>query len=108
MSTHACGRCAAHVDDGFRFCPHCGHAQRTKVVEYFRGDRRLDDGALRVSVYLTEPQHVRLSIWRDGVAESALSLEPAEAARLARFLSTVVRQRTRPLLDAVRALLASV
>jgi hypothetical protein len=104
---HPCSRCNAGLDDAFRFCPHCGQAQRVKVVEHFRGDRRLDDGALRVSVYLTEPQHVRFSIWRDGVAEAALSLEPAEAARLSTYLSAVVRHRPRSLLAAARARLAS-
>jgi hypothetical protein len=103
-----CAECAAGIEDAFRFCPHCGRAQRTKVVEYFRGDQRLDDGNLRVSVYLTEPQHVRLSVWRDGTAQAALSLEPSEAARLAQFLEGVVRHRPRRLLDAARALLASV
>jgi hypothetical protein len=102
-----CSRCSAAVDETFRFCPHCGAALRAKVVEHFRGDRRLDDGALRVSVYLTEPQHVRFSIWRDGVAEAALSLEPAEAARLSAFLASIVRHRPRSLLAAARARLAS-
>ncbi len=96
-----CPRCSAHIEDGFRFCPGCGCRLRTKVVEYFRGDRRLDNGDLRVSVYLSEPQNVRLSIWRDEHAEAALSLDPAEAARLARFLRGVVHHRAS--MDTLRA-----
>ena len=83
MST--CAHCGTAIEETFRFCPGCGRALRTKVVEYFRGDRRLDDGDLRVSVYLTEPQHVRLSVWREEAAEAALSLEPAEAVEFPRF-----------------------
>jgi hypothetical protein len=102
-----CPACSAAIEDTFRFCPHCGRAQRTKVVEYFRGDRRLDDGNLRVSVYLTEPQHVRLSVWRDGAAEAALSLEPQEAARLASFLGSVTRHRPRSVLQTVQRAIQS-
>jgi hypothetical protein len=90
-----CGDCRAEIEASFRFCPHCGHAQRTKLVEWFRGDKRIDDGALRISVYLTEPQHVRVSIWKEGVAEAAMSLQPPEAERLASFLSSVVRRPAR-------------
>lgn len=88
-----CPSCATQVQHEFRFCPGCGRALRSKVVEYFRGDSRLDDGDLRVSVYLAEPQHVRLSVWRDDVAEAALSLDPVEAGRLATFLTAVARPR---------------
>ena len=91
-----CRECSAELDPTFRFCPHCGHAQRTKIVEWFRADPRIGDGgALRVSVYLTEPQHVRFSVWKDNVAQCALSLDPAEAARLAGFMSSVVRRPAR-------------
>jgi hypothetical protein len=98
-----CVRCGTAIEETFRFCPGCGCALRSKVVEYFRGDRRLDDGDLRVSVYLTEPQHVRLSVWRQGAAEAALSLDPTEAAGLAKFLTAVVRPRGRSLGAAARA-----
>lgn len=90
-----CPGCNANIVEWFRFCPSCGRALRTKLVEYFRGDQRLDDGDLRVSVYLAEPQHVRLSVWRNATAEAALSLDPAEAGRLGRFLQTVVKPRRR-------------
>lgn len=102
-----CRECATWIEDAFRFCPHCGHAQRTKVVEYFRGDTRLDDGNLRVSVYLTEPQHVRFSVWRDGVAEAALSLDPPEASRLGGFLQGVTRHRSKSIRDHVQRALGS-
>lgn len=98
-----CPACRTTIEDEFRFCPGCGRRLRTKVVEYFRGDRRLDDGDLRVSVYLTEPQNVRLSFWRDERAEAALSLDPAEAARLAGFLGAVVGQPRHSLGDSLRA-----
>ena len=88
-----CAQCSAELDRTFRFCPHCGHAQRTKIVEWFRADRRIGDGALRVSVYLAEPQHVRFSVWKDGIAQSAISLEPPEAARLGGFLRSVAVRR---------------
>jgi Ser/Thr protein kinase RdoA (MazF antagonist) len=87
-----CVECGRELEDDFRFCPGCGAAQRRKLVEYFRGDRRLDDGWLRASAYLVEPRHVRLSIWRNDRAEAVLSLDPAEAERLRRFL----RESTSP------------
>lgn len=86
-----CRSCGRAIEDDFRFCPGCGAPQRLKVVEHFLGDRRLDDGGLRVSLCLGEPQHVRLSIWHGDRAQAALSLEPAEATRLAAFL-----ERLRP------------
>jgi hypothetical protein len=83
------------VQDAFRFCPHCGMAQRTKIVEYFRGHPDVGDGGLRVSVYLTEPQHARLSVWHGEEAEAAISLDPHEAGRLAGFLLATLRRRQR-------------
>jgi hypothetical protein len=74
------------VQDEFRFCPHCGKSQRTKIVEYFRGHPDVGDGGLRVSVYVTEPKHARLSVWRGDEAQAAISLDPEETIRLARFL----------------------
>lgn len=104
----SCARCSREVADGFRFCPYCGVAQRSKVVEYFRGHRSLDGGDLRVSVYLGEPRHVRLSVWREDRAESATSLDPAEAHRLGRFLLDVTPRRDslRRRVDALRDLVA--
>ena len=83
------------MQDEFRFCPHCGKAQRTKIVEYFRGHPDVGDGGLRVSVYLTEPQHARLSVWHGEEAEAAISLDPHEAGRLAGFLHATLRRRHR-------------
>jgi hypothetical protein len=89
------------VQDDFRFCPHCGKAQRTKIVEYFRGHPDVGDGGLRVSVYLTEPQHARLSVWHGEEAEAAISLDPRESERLSRFLLSVAPHRQRSLVSRV-------
>ena len=91
------------MQDDFRFCPHCGKAQRTKIVEYFQGHPDVGDGGLRVSVYLTDPQHARLSVWRGDEAQAAISLDPDEAGRLARFLETAVSHRPRSLVSRVLA-----
>ncbi|HEY3577864.1 MAG TPA: hypothetical protein VGK68_07740 [Gaiellaceae bacterium] len=88
----SCRGCGGEVQDDFRFCPHCGKAQRTKIVEYFQGHPEVGDGGLRVSVYLTEPQHARLSVWRGDEVEAAISLDPHESGRLARFLLSVTKQ----------------
>ena len=90
---HRCRACGEGVQDEFRFCPHCGKAQRTKIVEYFTGHPDVGDGGLRVSVYLTEPRHARLSVWRGEEAQAAISLDPEEAERLARFLDTAGSRR---------------
>jgi hypothetical protein len=89
------------VQDEFRFCPHCGRAQRTKIVEYFRGHPDVGDGGLRVSVYLTEPRHSRVSVWRGDEAQAAISLEPGETRRLAHFLLAAARHRQRGLVSRV-------
>lgn len=89
------------MQDEFRFCPHCGKAQRTKIVEYFRGHPDVGDGGLRVSVYLTEPRHARLSVWRGDEAQAAISLDPEESARLARFLDTAGSRRHQSLISRV-------
>lgn len=90
-----CSDCGRGVADDFRFCPGCGAALRSKIVEYFRGEDEFGDGMLRVSVYLTRPQHVRLSIWKGEAAQAALSLNPAEADRLVDFVAglRVTRRR---------------
>jgi hypothetical protein len=90
-----CSACSGEVQDEFRFCPHCGKAQRTKIVEYFQGHPDVGDGGLRVSVYLTEPRHARLSVWRGEEAQAAISLDPHESGRLARFLLATSRRRQR-------------
>ena len=89
------------MQDEFRFCPHCGKAQRTKIVEYFRGHPDVGDGGLRVSVYLTEPRHARLSVWHGEEAQAAISLDPDESARLARFLDTAASHRHRSFVSRV-------
>lgn len=83
-----CSECGRSVEDDFRFCPACGAPLRSKIVEYFRGQEDLGDGGLRVSLYLTRPQHVRFSIWKGEAAQAALSLSPPEASRLASFLAS--------------------
>jgi hypothetical protein len=91
-----CRACGGGVEDEFRFCPHCGKSQRAKIVEYFRGHPDVGDGGLRVSLYLTEPRHARLSVWRGEEAQAAISLDPHETSRLARFLlATPRRERSR-------------
>ena len=87
--------------DEFRFCPHCGKPQRTKIVEYFQGHPEIGDGGLRASVYLTEPRHVRLSVWRGEEAQAAISLDPRESSRLARFLETATARGHRSLVSRV-------
>jgi len=89
------------VQDEFRFCPHCGKLQRTKIVEYFRGHPDVGDGGLRVSVYLSEPRHARLSVWHGQEAEAAISLDPEESGRLGRFLLAAARQRQAGLVSRV-------
>jgi hypothetical protein len=89
------------VQDEFRFCPHCGKSQRTKIVEYFRGHPDIGDGGLRVSLYLTEPRHARLSVWRGEEAQAAISLDPDESRRLGRFLLAAASHRPRSLVSRV-------
>ena len=88
-----CVQCSRDLAEEFRFCPHCGAAQRSKIVEYFRGHPELGDGGLRVSAYLTSPRHLRFSVWRHETAEAAISLDADEAHRLGRFLLSVTPRR---------------
>src|ERR1700745_144449 len=97
-----CSACRGEVQDEVRFCPHWGKSQGTKIVESFRGHPDVGDGGLRVSVYLTEPHHARLSVWHGEEAEAAISLDPDEARRLAPFLLATLR---RPRRSRVRELL---
>jgi len=90
---HGCVQCSSELAEEFRFCPHCGAVQRSKIVEYFRGHPEIDDGGLRVSAYLTSPRHLRMSIWRHEQAEAAISLDPDEAHRLGRFLLSITPRR---------------
>ena len=81
----------------FRYCPWCAAPQRLKLTELFCPHPAIPDGEgrlLRVSRYLgdrEEERHVRLSVWEDlgsdrSRAETAISLDGDEAARLAAFL----------------------
>jgi zinc-ribbon domain len=97
-----CSACGRGIEDDFRFCPGCGAPLRVKLVEHFRGAGELGDGWLRVSAYLSPPQHVRFSIWRDEGVESALSLRPGEARRLAAFLHGLARHSRRDVRGSLR------
>jgi hypothetical protein len=99
----SCRACGGEVQDDFRFCPHCGKSQRTKIVEYFQGHPDVGDGGLRVSLYLTEPQHARLSVWRGDEVQAAISLDPHESSRLGRFLLSVTKHSQRSLVSRVLA-----
>lgn len=90
----ACGECGGELEAAYRFCPWCAAPQRRKLVEFFPAHSRDRGKALRVSRYLTEEPHVRFSVWNaDGVAEAAVSLDEAEAARLAGFLAAPAPRR---------------
>jgi hypothetical protein len=81
----------------WRYCPWCAAPQRLKLVEFFMPHPLFDaeqTKALRVSRYLGSEdaeRHVRFSVWQSegsdaAKVESAVSLDDAEAERLARFL----------------------
>ncbi len=78
------------MDATFRFCPWCAAPQRQKIVEFFRPHSHDAGRALRVSRYFGDDPQVRFSVWDDGVAQAAVSLDEDEARRLSRFLE--VRQ----------------
>ena len=61
----------------------------------------MGDGGLRVSVYLTEPKHARLSVWRGDEAQAAISLDPRESGRLGRFLLSAGPHRQRSIVSRV-------
>src|SRR5262245_36729431 len=87
-----CGSCAGEVEASFRYCPWCAAPVRRKLVEFFpvRPFPGEIGKALRVSRYFRdgdEAGHVRFSVWNEtGVAEAVVSLEEADAARLADFV----------------------
>ncbi len=95
-----CSECDGELSDGFRFCPHCAAPQRSKLVEYFRGHPLIetDPVGLRVSRYLGDDRHVRLSIWHGDHAYAVIALEEHEARRLAAFLSRRVEVAETPTL----------
>jgi hypothetical protein len=75
------------MEASFRFCPWCGVAQRRKLVEFFRPHPNSLGRALRVSRDYGDDPQVRFSVWDDGVARAAVSLDEAETRRLTRFLA---------------------
>jgi hypothetical protein len=94
-----CAACGEELEARFRFCPWCGAAQRRKLVEFFWPHPLSAGRALRVSRYLGEERHVRFSVWDDGVARAAVSLDEAEASRLAAFLEETAASDTRRVSD---------
>ena len=86
---HTCRHCGNGVEDSYRFCPWCAVPQRSKLVEFFAPHPGVpsDAGrALRVSRYFGDEPQVRFSVWDNGVARAAVSLDEDEAMRLAQFL----------------------
>jgi hypothetical protein len=87
-----CGSCAGEIEGRFRYCPWCAAPVRLKLVEFFPA--RPFPGeigkALRVSRYFPddgEEGHVRFSVWNEtGMAEAVVSLDEADALRLAEFV----------------------
>jgi hypothetical protein len=92
----ACAQCGGSVERRFRYCPWCASPQRLKLVEFFRPHPAIEPDhkkALRVSRYFGETEaerHVRFSVWDESGqlvrAEAAVSLDEAEAERLAGFI----------------------
>ena len=92
----ACAACGRECEASYRFCPWCGVAQRRKIVEFFRAHPGNSSRALRVSRYYGEDPQVRFSVWDDGVAQAAVSLDEDESRRLASFIAaTAPRSATR-------------
>jgi zinc-ribbon domain len=98
----ACSRCGKDLEARFRFCPWCGTAQRSKLVEFFRPHPNSPGRALRVSRYFGDEPQVRFSVWDEGVARAAVSLDEEESARLAGFLAATGPRRRRSLRDQLR------
>jgi len=98
----ACAVCGKGVKASFRFCPSCGTAQRRKIVEFFRAHPNSSGRALRVSRYYGDEPHVRFSVWDDGVAQAAVSLDEEESRRLAAFIAATEPRRRRGLLEHLR------
>jgi zinc-ribbon domain len=87
----ACPSCGIDLEARFRFCPWCGTVQRRKLVEFFWPHRNSAGRALRVTRYIGNDPQVRFSVWDDGVAKAAVSLDEDEALRLAAFLEETDR-----------------
>jgi len=95
-----CIECDGELTGVFRFCPWCAAPQRTKIVEHFRAHPLIETEpvGLRVSRYLVQNRHVRVSIWDDERAVAAVSLEEREARRLGVFLGSRPEPRGESLL----------
>jgi len=98
----ACAGCGRESEARFRFCPWCGAARRRKIVEFFRAHPNSGGRALRVSRYYGEDPQVRFSVWDDGVAQAAVSLDEAESRRLAAFIAATEPRRKRGLREHLR------
>jgi hypothetical protein len=98
----ACAACGRDSEARYRFCPWCGTAQRKKIVEFFRAHPPGSGRALRVSRYYGEDPQVRFSVWDDGVAQAAVSLDEEESRRLAAYLAATEPRRRRGLLEHLR------
>jgi hypothetical protein len=97
-----CPHCGGETEAAYRYCPWCASPQRRKLVEFFLGADADAGCALRVSRYLPE-QRVRFSVWDEtGTARAAVSLDEAEASRLAAFVAPPARKPR--LVDELRAL----
>ena len=90
-----CAACGEELEARFRFCPWCGAAQRRKLVEFFWPHANSPGRALRVTRYIGDDPQVRFSVWDDGVARAAVSLDEAESLRLAAFLEETAVSDTR-------------
>jgi hypothetical protein len=93
-----CTRCGESVEAKYRFCPWCGVAQRRKIVEFFWPHANSPGRALRVSRYFGDEPQVRFSVWDNGVARAAVSLDEDEAMRLAEFIAETTDASHRNLL----------
>ena len=92
-----CPECGGPVEARFHYCPWCSAPQRRKLVEFFRPHANSAGRALRVSRYYGDDPQVRFSVWDDGVARAAVSLDEDESRRLASFISaTAARAHTNP------------
>jgi hypothetical protein len=55
-----------------------------------------------VSRYYGDEPQVRFSVWDDGIAQAAVSLDEDESRRLAGFIAATAPRRRRGLLDHLR------
>ena len=74
-----CAACEVDVEARFRFCPWCGAAQRRKVVEFFWPHAGHDDGVARAAVSLDEAEADRLAEFLERTACRLESESPTQA-----------------------------